>query len=79
MSNRSKLSRCNDGGVILDPRRIAEPTPIRTGEAIETLEELRNTVQAQEWRDGNAKHSVMYGIKLCLHALKQKQPNETTE
>lgn len=68
--------RFGGGGVILDPRRVEPSTPIRMGESIETLEALLATVTAQEWHDGNAKHSVLYGIKMCLHALKQKQPNE---
>lgn len=77
MSNRSKAT-FHEGGIIFDPRKIAEPTPIRMGEAIETLEGLRDTVAAQHWANPSAQHSVLYGIKMCIHVLKQK-PNEITE
>jgi len=76
MTNRRKL---NPGGVILSSQRMPEATPIRIGESIETLEALRDTVQAQEWVDIRAKHSVLYGIKMAIHSLKQKQPNEAAE
>lgn len=76
MSNRSKLNKFAEGGVILRPQRFSESTPIRMGESIETLETLRDTIAAQEWADGNAKHSVLYGIKMCIHTLKNKQASE---
>ena len=79
MSNRTKLNRFADGGVVLDPRRIAETIPIRMGESIETLEALRDTITAQEWKDAGAKHSVLYGIKMCIHALKQKKASTWAE
>lgn len=78
MSNRTK-AKLNAGGIILDPRRIEEPTPIRMGESIETLEGLRDTIAAQHWADPSAQHSVLYGIKMCIHALKQKQPSTEHE
>lgn len=44
--------------------------------AIEALERLRERTQAEEWKNPATKHSVLFGIKLCIATLRKADINE---
>lgn len=57
---------------------ILSPAP---GEAlpwtsIQVLEALRDKTMAEDWLQPAVKRSVLFGIKLCIQALKRENINE---
>jgi hypothetical protein len=44
--------------------------------SIELLEALRDTTLAEDWLQPAVKRSVLFGIKLCIAALRKEDINE---